>query len=870
MPHFIVYINTLLTVAISVLCGCNAQSWWNYVENINPYIPPQFTPLPNVRFTHKAELYHYGPMANDVIVNIPKAGMGMFIGFSTLTDYDYTWSQWPPKKGRLVNVFLGIPYAAPPTKDERFRVPTPAFLDTRYPWPAKYYRSACMQNSLVLENYIKNFSDFNEDCLYLNVFVPNRTWDDPTKRYPVVVHIHGGGFVHGSSHMYPGHVLASKGVVVVTFNYRLGPFGFLSTGDFASVGNYGLWDQLLALRWVKDNIEWFRGDPSQITLMGEGAGGASVGLHAISPVSRDQDLFHKLIIMSGSDLSHWAVSDPNHIRMRYYAIELGRELGCPSVQGPEVEASQKAMLGDLWNGTRADAVPAGQFGNSSVQWRLTVPHYVRIDAPALIRCLRYMNSADRINQAAGRLQHLRGATHLIWTPVLDGTAGFLPRMPLHERRQGRLAKLPLLAGVVHDEGSLLLLSRLKSWESEVPAVKDFTDDVARRTIGNILNHENVLRFNATAEELYTRYTWWPNLANNSARWERLVALVSDYEVNAPLITSLRLHAEHSDQVYFYEFAYVSPNDTTRNSQTGVYHGAEQPFLFGFPFMDSAFWKALYGQHVDPKWASQTYFYPHDTNMSELVMDMWVNFITHSKPTVGQTGSLTWEPYTLNEEGYLFIHLNSTMRYKFRSQHMAFWRERFHGLAEQVPPSPPLYFFPMFNAKLATVVLGCLVGITLLTLIVLTMLLGHRPSPDQFRHEIRLATPATSIGSVFQAAFRDAFSSRAVMYTPGLSDKQPEWDTSSSCITQIEAGIKPRTTAFAMSSAPTVVPRQNTQPASIRIHPPPPPVPKEHNRQERRKTDRENEEYLLYAFSETPKSSHRDVRANEFRGYTLDL
>ncbi|VDP74306.1 unnamed protein product [Schistosoma mattheei] len=119
------------------------------------------------------------------------------------------------------------------------------------------------------------------------VWDPN-TLDASNTRYPVIVHIHGGSYVYGSSHMYPGLALASKGLVVVTFNYRLGPFGFLATGDHASIGNYGLWDQLLAITWVKQNIEWFQGDPEKITLMGESAGAASVGLHLISPLTRER------------------------------------------------------------------------------------------------------------------------------------------------------------------------------------------------------------------------------------------------------------------------------------------------------------------------------------------------------------------------------------------------------------------------------------------------------------------------------------------------------------------------------------------------------------------------------------------------------
>jgi len=102
----------------------------------------------------------------------------------------------------------------------------------------------------------------------------------------------------------------------------------LATGDFASIGNYGLWDQLLALEWVRDNIHWFRGDPSKITIMGESAGAASVGLHLVSPVSRDRNLYHQAIMMSGSEMSPWAVADPDNVKARIYADILATKVGC--------------------------------------------------------------------------------------------------------------------------------------------------------------------------------------------------------------------------------------------------------------------------------------------------------------------------------------------------------------------------------------------------------------------------------------------------------------------------------------------------------------------------------------------------------------
>ncbi|ESN97674.1 hypothetical protein HELRODRAFT_127654, partial [Helobdella robusta] len=110
-----------------------------------------------------------------------------------------------------------------------------------------------------------------EDCLYLNIFTPYEI-SDPVKRYPVVFYIHGGSYISGSGHIYNGKVVSMMGVVVVTINYRLDVFGFLTAADNILPGNYGLRDVVMALNWVHDNIARFRGDASRVTLVGHSVG----------------------------------------------------------------------------------------------------------------------------------------------------------------------------------------------------------------------------------------------------------------------------------------------------------------------------------------------------------------------------------------------------------------------------------------------------------------------------------------------------------------------------------------------------------------------------------------------------------------------
>jgi len=190
--------------------------------------------------------------------------------------------------------FKGIPYAEPPVGYLRFRNPRPMGRWNGV-WDARELRSACAQPGA-----LRGWSG-DEDCLYLNVYST-----DLTARRPVMVWMHGGAFVQGSggTRAYGPDHLISEDVVLVTVNYRLGVLGFLSTGDRHAQGNYGLKDVVEALQWVQDNIRYFGGDPSQVTIFGESAGGVMVNYLVLSPVARG--LFSKAISQSGVALCPWA------------------------------------------------------------------------------------------------------------------------------------------------------------------------------------------------------------------------------------------------------------------------------------------------------------------------------------------------------------------------------------------------------------------------------------------------------------------------------------------------------------------------------------------------------------------------------------
>ncbi|GHE84134.1 carboxylic ester hydrolase [Amycolatopsis deserti] len=277
-----------------------------------------------------------------------------------------------------VDSFLGIPFAAPPVGELRWQPPqpAPAWPGVR---PATSYGPACPQASR---------ATVNEDCLYLNVYRPARPAGE---RLPVLLWIHGGGFSSGSGDQFDGSLLAeTNNIVVVTINYRLGVFGFLDLPGLspAGAGNYGLLDQVAALKWANHNIDRFGGDPEGVTVAGLSAGGHSVCSLLASPLTHG--LINGAIIHSG---------------------------GCPSHTVTESQAAGARFANDAGCGAAAD--PVG--------------------------CLRTKPAAEILGSSAG----FRGG--ILSGPLPTAGVPELPLAPLTAMRTGRFEKVPLLIGSTRDE-----------------------------------------------------------------------------------------------------------------------------------------------------------------------------------------------------------------------------------------------------------------------------------------------------------------------------------------------------------------------------------------------------------------------------------
>lgn len=296
-----------------------------------------------------------------------------------------------------VRAYLGIPYAAPPVGELRWQSPQPPvrWNGTR---DGTAFAERCAQPLSVLSP-----ESANEDCLFLNVHVPDGV--GRADKLPVMVWVHGGAFLSGSAAEYDMTKLAQKArAVVVSINYRLGALGFLRQPELVArntSSNLGLQDQQAALRWVASQIGRFGGDASRVTIFGHSAGSASVCLHMVSPQSKG--LFHRAILQSGA--CHLLTATPP-AAMQAQTVALGARLGCP-------------------------------------------------EGPGQLACMRQKPAADVIRQSVPNGNEVNGVD-IRWTPVQDGIT--LMGDPDRLVQQGKFHRVPVIVGSTHDEGRLFVAS----------------------------------------------------------------------------------------------------------------------------------------------------------------------------------------------------------------------------------------------------------------------------------------------------------------------------------------------------------------------------------------------------------------------------
>ncbi|KAE8622295.1 hypothetical protein XENTR_v10005182 [Xenopus tropicalis] len=573
-----------------------------------------------------------------------------------------------------VEQYLGVPYASPPTGERRFQPPEPPSSWTGIK-NATQFAPVCPQfldersllNDMLpiwftanLDTVVSYVQDQNEDCLYLNIYVPtedgattkkqaddiannDRGEDedihDPNNKKPVMVYIHGGSYMEGTGNMIDGSILASHGnVIVITVNYRLGVLGFLSTGDQAAKGNYGLLDQIQALRWIEENIGAFGGDPKRVTIFGSGAGASCVSLLTLSHYS--EGLFQKAIIQSGTALSSWAV---NYQPAKYTRI-LADKVGC-----------------DM------------------------------LDTIDLVECLRDKNYKELIQQSITPATY-----HIAFGPVIDGDV--IPDDPQILMEQGEFLNYDIMLGVNQGEG-LKFVDGMVDNEDGV-SLSDFDFSVSN-FVDNLYGYpegKDTLR-----ETIKFMYTDWADKENPETRRKTLVALFTDHQWVAPAVATADLHARYGSPTYFYAF-YHHCQSEMKPTWADSAHGDEVPYVFGIPM-------------IGPTELFNCNFSKNDVMLSAVVMTYWTNFaktgdpnkpvpqdtkFIHTKPN--RFEEVAWSKYDPKDQLYLHIGLKPRVRDHYRATKVAFWLElvpHLHNLNEifqyvstttKVPP-PDMTSYP---------------------------------------------------------------------------------------------------------------------------------------------------------------------------------
>lgn len=484
----------------------------------------------------------------------------------------------PYGKPLKVRQFLGIPYAEPPVGPLRFQKPKrKQKLEGTY--DATRYKPACFQLYMDLsdkqepisEEWLANVSN---DCLFLNIFAPDK--QDSNKRFPVMVIIHGGGFVVGMSNIYAGDITsANSGVIVVSINYRLGLFGFLSTGDNNLPGNYGLWDQHMAIQWVHDNIAAFGGDPEQVTLIGGSAGGASVIFQGLFPGNKG--LFKRIIPQSGSITCPWAFQ-PDPLKN---AKRLGNIVGCPTDADSALLAS---CLRDIPDETLMEVLnnPANKFRKFPLEYVVSV-------------------DGDFVPLTTWEMLHSDS--------------------DIAKARRKFFRSIDILTGLTEDEGFMMITpfvgvdntatfkTNRQNFEEEL------VPEIVRVMFGG--NIPDIVK-----KVIISEYTDWRDPGNDERTFDSFMRLSSDYVFNSHTIDITKIHAakegENSKTYLYLLNAFPSQHIlwTPPTWEGGTVHADEWPFILGY---DSEFG---YTSFTHPKGQKPAEW---ELDMSQIVMKMWTNF-----------------------------------------------------------------------------------------------------------------------------------------------------------------------------------------------------------------------------------------------------
>ncbi|XP_013408905.1 carboxylesterase 3B [Lingula anatina] len=538
--------------------------------------------------------------------------------------------------GQEIDVYLGIPFAEPPVGHLRFRTPVP-----KKPWTRTIdvteYGPMCMQTHFLSLPDMLLHTDMSEDCLNLNVYVPVSEDKAPKA---VMVWIHGGAYAVGQALGTPCEELALHGdVICVTINYRLNLFGFLTTLDENAPSNIGLWDQHEALKWVKEHISTFGGDPESITIFGESAGGSSVQHQAVTKYNIG--LVKRAISQSPPTFSNGFAFAGNPLRL---AKELALKLNCNTSENRDLSDTLK-----------------------------------------LVNCLRLVPAEVLLNTSGELLTPgITSETEEFGTfpfaPVEDGD--FVPfglkeyfsasKTRSNPEIDKAFSKVDWMVGSLADEGNGLLYTAAMTQE----------DDGYNITSGipeNILNTNLITPFLKTLfpnsldivkKHIHDAYTHKDDPIENSLAAREFF---SDVVIHQQVVESCHAHLRskgnaQKSATYSYSISHVLSGKNVIDYYFGfslpswaktATHGDDLPLVFGTKILKEG---------VEFDWNEQ------DEKTAKVVRTFWTNFAKTGNPNQGLPleGVATWEEFTKDKKGYINIGKQTEMEYDLHPERMKLW------------------------------------------------------------------------------------------------------------------------------------------------------------------------------------------------------
>lgn len=525
---------------------------------------------------------------------------------------------------RNATIFYNIPYGKSPVGIRKFAKPEPfgkwsGNRDGTNPSPLCPQPRTKELDALGLQ--------MDEDCLILNIYTPVNIED----QVPVMVWIHGGGYVAGGAIQYDGSALATTGnVVVVSVNYRLGLEGFLSFGDDLGKGNYGIWDQILSLRWVKDNIKDYGGNPNEVTIFGESAGGMSVS--QLSLIPSNKGLFKRAIMQSGVANSLFA------FRPRESHRAICDQLGCP---------------------------------------------YDELNTTASLHCMRQINTSSIINVTANIISRTV-STRLPIGPVIDGELfkrsikNILTDNDSEELKFFR--SLDVMIGTTDSDGSLVIRLSEKVQKEYGFNISDgglpfqFFCDVF---IPSLVN--DYYKGNSRVSDALCKMYGRPNDQAENSR--QAVKMYGDIFFLSPAMETLAVHAKNNNSSKTYQYVFSEWSLPVFFDATvfppwfeGAGHATELIYLFFLEFLQM--------------------IYPHlivnldDHQLANNLRVQWTNFAKFGNPNGAESVVEDWPQFDTTDRKFLQLNKNNmTVGVNYRGDEIHFFSKTVPVILQSTSSAP---------------------------------------------------------------------------------------------------------------------------------------------------------------------------------------